>query len=74
MTKIDLAEAIQSFPSLAELAANGEEIIIAKDDQPFVKLVSAKPQKKQRKFGSAQGMIVMTDDFNEPLEDLKDYM
>jgi antitoxin (DNA-binding transcriptional repressor) of toxin-antitoxin stability system len=74
MTKIDLAEAIQCFSSLAELAASGEEVIIAKDDQPFVKLVSAKPTKKRRKFGSAKGLIQMADDFNEPLEEFKEYM
>lgn len=29
---------------------------------------------KKRKFGSAKGMITMSDDFDEPLEDFKDYM
>ena len=74
MTKIDLQQAIACFPALAELAASGEEIIIAKNDQPFIKLVSAKPAKKRRQFGSAKGLIQMADDFNEPLEDFKEYM
>jgi hypothetical protein len=26
------------------------------------------------KFGSAKGMIKMSDDFDEPLEELKEYM
>jgi Protein of unknown function (DUF2281) len=29
---------------------------------------------KQRKFGSAKGFFKMHDDFDEPLEDFKDYM
>ncbi len=38
-----------------------------------------KKEKKQQdkpkpKFGSAKGMFVMHDDFDEPLEDFKDYM
>ena len=30
--------------------------------------------KKERKFGAAKGMFIMSPDFDEPLEDLKDYM
>lgn len=30
--------------------------------------------KKYRVAGSMKGMIIMADDFDEPLEDLKDYM
>ncbi len=29
---------------------------------------------KRRQAGTMKGMIVMSDDFDEPLEDLKDYM
>ena len=29
---------------------------------------------KQRQFGAAKGFVVMADDFDEPLEDFKDYM
>jgi hypothetical protein len=31
-------------------------------------------EKKQPKFGSAKGKIYMSPDFDEPLEDFKDYM
>lgn len=30
--------------------------------------------KKYRSAGLMEGMIIMSDDFDEPLEDLKDYM
>ncbi|UBF24111.1 DUF2281 domain-containing protein [Kovacikia minuta CCNUW1] len=30
--------------------------------------------KKYRVAGTMKGMIIMSDDFDEPLEDLKDYM
>ncbi len=34
-----------------------------------------KPEKKRkRKFGCAKGMFVMAPDFDEPLEDFKEYM
>jgi antitoxin (DNA-binding transcriptional repressor) of toxin-antitoxin stability system len=45
MTQIDLQQAIHCFPALVELAASGEEVIIAKNNQPFIKLVSVKPAK-----------------------------
>ena len=32
------------------------------------------PSKKERQPGGLAGQIWMADDFNEPLEDLKDYM
>ena len=32
------------------------------------------PQKIPRKFGSAKGKIRMSEDFDEPLADFKDYM
>ena len=34
-----------------------------------------KPEKKKRKFGSMKNLVVnIADDFDEPLEDFKDYM
>ncbi len=34
----------------------------------------AEMTKKHRQAGTMQGMFIMSDDFDEPLEDLKDYM
>ena len=42
------------------------------------KYAQKSPQKKQTKkrriAGTMEGMIIMADDFDEPLEDLKEYM
>lgn len=73
MQQITLAEASQNLPNLIEAALSGEEIII-KDNQPVVKLTSVSPVKRHPKFGSAKGLITMSDDFDEPLEDFKEYM
>lgn len=73
MQEITLAEASKSLPELIEAAMSGEEIVITKDNQPVVKLTpisSVKP----RRAGSAKGLITISDDFDEPLEDFKDYM
>jgi len=74
MTQIDFTKAQECFPALIELAAKGEEVVIAKDQQPFVKLVAVVKRKKRRRFGSAKGLIKMADDFMQPLEDFREYM
>jgi antitoxin (DNA-binding transcriptional repressor) of toxin-antitoxin stability system len=74
MTRVDFQQANKRFQELMELAALGEEVIIDKDRKPFVKLVPVAPKVKQRQFGSAQGMIFMADDFDDPLSDFEEYM
>ncbi len=76
MRLVNLADASKHLPELIEAAKGGEEIIITKDEQPVVKLVPVPPVKKRRpaKAGTAKGLITIADDFDEPLEDFKDYM
>lgn len=76
MQQINLNEASKYLPELIEAAIKGEEIIITKDDQPVVKLVPVPPVKKRHpaKAGSTKGLVTISDDFDEPLEDFKDYM
>jgi antitoxin (DNA-binding transcriptional repressor) of toxin-antitoxin stability system len=52
----------------------GDEVIITKSGQPGVRLVSISKHRNQRLFGSARGIIEMSDDFDEPLEDFREYM
>ncbi|NMG22865.1 type II toxin-antitoxin system Phd/YefM family antitoxin [Brasilonema bromeliae] len=76
MQEITLAEASKNLSELIEAAMSGEEVVITKDSQPVVKLTPVTPVKKRRpaKAGSAKGLITISDDFDEPLEDFKDYM
>ncbi|UKO95982.1 type II toxin-antitoxin system Phd/YefM family antitoxin [Nostoc sp. UHCC 0870] len=74
MTQITLAEASQHLSDLIDAALEGEEIIIIKDNQPVVKLTPVLPVKRRLKFGSAKGIVTISDDFDEPLEDFKEYM
>lgn len=68
------AEVKLAASQLTEVVISGEEVIIKRDNQPAVKLVSASPVKRRRKAGSAKGLVKISDDFDEPLEDFKDYM
>lgn len=74
MTQITVSEASQNLPELIEAVLSGEEIIIIKENQPVVKLIPVIPVKRRPKFGSAKGLVTISDDFDEPLEDFKEYM
>ena len=67
MTDLQLLTEISSLPS-----------DMKKEVQDFVEFLKTKARKrkpaKQRQFGAAKGFFVMRDDFDEPLEDFKDYM
>ncbi len=67
----NVAEAKAHFSTLVRKAAQGEEIIIARDNKPLVKLVAVGVQ--SRKPGSAKGRVAMATDFDAPLADLADY-
>jgi prevent-host-death family protein len=75
METIDINQALPQMLKLIEIASTGEEIIITKNNQPVVKLLSIQtPQKRPQLFGSDRDLVSLADDFDEPLEDFKDYM
>ena len=51
---------------------------LKKEVQDFIEFLKTKAKKqnhlKQRRFGAANGFFKMHDNFDEPLEDFKDYM
>jgi len=49
---------------------------VRQNDIPFIITTNAKPVKKSRRemFGSLHGKYKIADDFNAPLNDLKEYM
>jgi len=73
MHKIDLKKAETCLPKLVEEAAQGEDIVITRDDGALFKIVPIAKMEPRPKFGSAKGLIEMSDDFDEPLEDSAAY-
>ena len=74
MHQINVEDAKSSLPDLIDAAVNGEEVVITKDDQHTVKLVPVSRTKPRPQFGSAKGLISMSADFDEPLEDFAEYI
>jgi prevent-host-death family protein len=73
VAKFNVGEAKAHFSELVRKALLGEEVIIAKDNKPLLKLVPLQPSKGARKPGSAKGQVRMASDFEETPEDFKEY-
>lgn len=73
MQTVTLDEARTHLMDLIEAAAAGEEVFIRKDAELSVQLVPRTAKRRKRQFGSAKGLISMAPDFDEPLEDFKEY-
>lgn len=73
MYQIDL-EAIKSkIDILIQTALSGEEVIITRNDAPILKLVSISHSPLRRKAGTAKSKMTISDDFDEPLEEFREY-
>lgn len=73
MQQVTLAEASEHLRELVEAVLRGEEVAIAIDNRPVVRLTAISTS-KSRQPGSAKGMIWISDDFDQPLEEFKEYM
>ncbi|MDQ6762881.1 MAG: DUF2281 domain-containing protein [Bacteroidota bacterium] len=64
---------LQLYSELSSLPTD-----LKKEVQDFIEFLKTKAKKqnfkKQRKFGAAKGFFKLRADFDEPLEDFKDYM
>jgi antitoxin (DNA-binding transcriptional repressor) of toxin-antitoxin stability system len=74
MTQVTMAEAQMRLPDLVLAAVQGDDIVIAQNDQAAVRLVPVAAGQPRPCFGSARGKIFMADDFDAPLEDFQEYM
>lgn len=74
MQKIGVREAKGRLDDLIENAIQGKEVFIVKSSSQAVQLVPVEPPVRRPKFGSARGLVDLADDFDDPLEDMSEYM
>ncbi len=74
MYQIELEKEKAQIASLLQTALAGEEVVITQNERPVLKLIPISATKSRRRSGSAKGLITMSDDFDEPLEDFAGYM
>jgi prevent-host-death family protein len=67
MNKVNIHQAKTQFSRLVELAASGEEIIIAKSGKPVARLVAYAIKGAVRRPGSMRGKIRIKKNFDTPL-------
>ena len=72
MKKVNMHEAKSQLSKLGKLAWEGEEIVIAKAGQPYLRLEPYRQRLQERQFGGYEGQFWMSPDFDEPDEDLMD--
>jgi prevent-host-death family protein len=73
MTRVNIHQAKTQFSRLVDLAASGEEIVIAKAGKPVARLVSYTPKGAMRRPGLLRGKIRIKKNFDLPLpKDLLD--
>jgi prevent-host-death family protein len=73
MAQFNIAEAKARFSELVEKALAGDEVVVARDNKPLLKLVPLGDRDRPRKPGSARGQVHMSKDFDEPLPDFGKY-
>ena len=74
MQQVGRDEAHSRLPELLDAALRGEEVYITGEGVVKVRLVRVDDDPPRRQFGSAKGMITMSDDFDDPLPDFDEYM
>ena len=66
---VKVHQAKTQLSKLIAAALAGEEVVIARGDEPVVKLTPVAPVKKKRVAGRLKGKIEFSDSFFDPLPD-----
>ena len=67
MKRVNIHAAKTNLSRLIERACAGEDVIIARDDKPVVRLVPVADSPPKRHFGAMRGRARVTRAFFEPL-------
>ena len=73
MKIVNIHEAKTHLSRLIQEAQDGEEIVIARGNEPLVKLVLVESARPRRSSGWAKGLVRIADEFDAPLDDFADY-
>jgi prevent-host-death family protein len=71
---VDLKQAEADLEKLVREVGAGAEVLITRNGQPIARLVPVTGVASDRVPGSAKGLFEVPDDFDEPLDDFRDYM
>lgn len=64
---VNIHDAKTHFSKFIKQVLNGDEVIIARDGKPLVRLVPYTEEPQIRRGGQFKGLIQISDDFDSPL-------
>lgn len=75
MSPVTIQEAQARLSDLIHRLSPGDEVVITENNQPVAKLARTEAKKQWPcKAGSAKGKIRIAPDFDEPLDEFREYM
>lgn len=66
---VNIHDAKTRFSKLINQALKGDDIVIARDGKPLIRLIPYTEEPNLRKGGQFNGLIEISDDFDAPLPD-----
>ncbi|RDH86429.1 MAG: type II toxin-antitoxin system prevent-host-death family antitoxin [endosymbiont of Seepiophila jonesi] len=73
--QVNVHQAKSQLSKLIERALAGEEVIIARNNKPTVRLEVLPEARDKRRLGALKGLVkYMADDFDETPDDFKGYL
>ena len=68
--KVNMHEAKSQLSRLGKAAWDGEDVVIAKAGEPYLRLLPYRERREERKLGGLEGQIWISDDFDDDDEEL----
>lgn len=68
--KVNMHEAKSQLSRLGKAAWDGEDVVIAKAGEPYLRLLPYRERREKRKLGGLEGQIWISDDFDDDDEEL----
>jgi prevent-host-death family protein len=71
---VNIYAAKSQLSRLVDAALRGEDVVIARDNEPAVRLVPVRAAgARPRRLGTAKGQVTLAEDFGAPLADMAEY-
>jgi len=67
-------EARTNLSQLVRRVEEGEDIVIARNGNPVARLTRVKPASPRIPWDALKGQLRMLDNFDDPVEEMKDYL
>lgn len=71
---VNMHKAKSSLSQLVKRAEAGEDVLIARNGKPVARLTRIRPAKPKLPWGVLRGKMWIAEDFDAPLEEMKEYV